>query len=386
MDFELSEEQKMFKQSISDFLEREVPRGYTRECEEKDEYPYAIWEKLAKAGYCGILVPEEYGGSGGNVTDVCLFFEELSRKCLPASGLYLMGIIFPATVLNAIGNEEQKREYLPKIASGEVRFCLSITEPSGGTDILTLSTYADEDADGFIINGEKVFTSIADDAHNIFLLARTKKLTEVSKRSEGISLFIVPRDSTGITMRKLEMIGYRYAHTYQVFYNDVRIPKKNLLGEKDQGWYYATNILNIERICIPIMELGQQQAAFDYVLDYAKQRCAFGKPIAQFQVIQHYLANMHIAIETNRLWAYKLAWMADQGKMYAIEAMMAKVISANASSYIGRKGMAIMAGHGAAKDNEMEQYYRNFSLSPGLTLEMCRNYIGQYDLGLPRSY
>ena len=317
---------------------------------------------MAQAGYCGLRVPEEYGGYNRGAMDTTLFLEEIARQFRPAGVWYLTGVLIGTTVLKEVGNEEQKREYLPRVARGEIRSCFGITESSGGTDALSLTTFAAETADEFVINGEKIFTTGADAAHYILLIARTKKREEVAKLSEGLSLFLVHPDTPGISIHNLKKMGWHGVHTCQVFYDDVRVPKSSLMGEKDKAWKYVTRVFNLERVSIG-MTVGESEAAFEYALNYAKQRHAFGKPIGQFQAIQHH----------------------DQGMRVDIEAAKAKLVADHARQYIATKGMEILAGHGFIKDHDMERYYRN-SVSLGLTKEMCRNYIGRYELGLPQCY
>jgi len=383
MDFELTPEQKEFQRRVREFAVRVLPREYARECEAKDEYPYAFWEKIAQSGYCGLRVPKEYGGSDCSAMETALFLEEIGRQFVAAGMWFMVGTVFPSNLLKQVGSDEQKRRYLPSLARGEIRFCFSLTEPSGGSDVLSLSTFAQERDDGFVINGEKIFTTAADVADYILLVARTRSRDEVAQPHEGLSLFIVPRDTHGITIHKLEKIGWHGVHTCQVFYDDVVVPGGCILGEKDEAWKYVTIILNTERSSGLL--LGQAEAAFEYALDYAKQRYAFNRPIGQFQAIQHKLVNMHVMIETLRMWTYRVAWMVDQGMRIEVEGAKGKLVTDHVQQYIAMKGMDILAGHGVMKDHDMERYYRQ---SPTLSLpkEMCRNVIGHYGLGLPRSY
>jgi acyl-CoA dehydrogenase len=385
MDFELSPEDKEFKRRVGEFFDQTLPREYVREFESKDEYPLEFWKKMAQAGYCGLMVPEEYGGSSGSAMQLTLFMEELARRAYSMATWYMVATVFGAQVMKELGTEEMKREYLPKIARGEIRFCFAITEPSAGTDVFALTTFAAEKGDEFIINGDKMFITAADVADYFLLVARTKRLHEITRRSDGLSLFLVPSNTPGISMTKLEKLTAQGCHACQVFYDDVRVPKQYLLGEKDKGWHCVKFILNVERVSMAGFYLGLQQATFDYALNYAKERVQFGRPIGQFMAIQHDLAKMYIDLETGRMWTYKLAWMSDQGKELHLEAMMTKFILAENYFHFARKGMEIMAGHGLIKDHDMEKYYRNLIPGPP-TQQMCLSYIGQYRLGLPRCY
>lgn len=216
-------------------------------------------------------------------------------------------------------------------------------------------------------------------------MVRTNK--NVSKKWQGISVFIVDSKSPGIEIRRLETMGMRRLPTSEVFFNDVRVPEANLLGKLDEGWRPLAGSFDTERIGIAARWVGVAQAAFENALEYAKERDAFGKPIGQFQAIQHYLAEMYIDIELARLITYKAAWLHSQGKPCSIEASMAKVAASDAVISVTDKGMRIWAGHGFAMESEMQRYFRDARLAPfsPITDEMAKNFLGQ-SLGLPRSY
>lgn len=387
VDFNLSDEHKQFQSGVRNFVEKEITREYVRECEEKAEFPQRIWDKLVEAGYMGLIVPEEYGGTGLDYLYLALFIEQISRGCLSVAGYYLVSNVFGTDAIKNLGHEEHKREYLPRIPTGEARFCFGLTEPSGGTDALSLSSYAEEDGDEFIINGEKAFITGINLADYVIAVVRTKRLNEIEKRHQGISVFIVPTNSPGIEKRKLTKMGMHSMPLYQVFFTDVRVPKANLLGERDQGWYQITSALNAERLSVCALTVGQQQAAFDITLEYAKQRQAFGKPIGQMQIIQHYLADMYCDLETSRMWAYRLASKACTGERFDVEAAMAKVICFEASKRLNLLAANIWAGHGYINDYDIERHFRDNTISWGpISNEMARNYIGMVGLGLPKCY
>ena len=387
MDFSLNDEQRLFQSSIRNFVEKEVTREYIRECEDKAEFPQRVWDKMVEAGFMGLIVPEEYGGAGLDYFHLALFLEQIARGSQSVGSYYLVSTVFGTDAIRNLGHEDHKREYLPKITTGEARFCFGLTEPSGGTDALSLSSYADEDGDEFVVNGEKCFITGMNLADYVILVARTKRLHEVEKRHQGISLFIVPTNSPGIEKRKLDKMGMHSLPLYQVFFTDVRVPKSHLLGERDQGWYQITSALNAERLSICAVTVGVQQAAFDITLEYAKERHAFGKPIGQLQIIQHYLADMYCELETSRMWAYRLASKACTGEAFDVEAAMAKLICFEGGRRLNLLAANIWAGHGYIKDYDIERYIRDNTISWGpISNEMCRNYIGMAGLGLPRCY
>jgi acyl-CoA dehydrogenase len=387
VEFTLSEELKVFQSSIRDFVVKEITREYVRECEDKAEFPNLIWDKMVKAGHMGLIVPEEYGGVGQDYMHLALFLEQIARGSQSVATYYLVSNVFGTDAIRHIGHEGHRKEYLPRIPKGRANFCFGLTEPSGGTDALSLSAYAAEVGDYFVLNGEKAFITGMDLADYVIFVARTKKPSEVAKRHQGISLFIVPTNSLGIEKRKLNKMGMHSMSLYQVFFTDVRIPKSNLLGERDQGWYQITTALNAERLSVCAINVGVQQAAFDITLEYAKQRQAFGKPIGQLQIIQHYLADMYCDLETSRMWAYRLASLASKGERFDVEAAMAKIMCTEAGKRLNMLAANIWAGHGYIKDYDIERYFRDNTISWGpISNEMCRNYIGMVALGLPRCY
>lgn len=385
MDFDLTQEQRMIRESVRKFLEKECPKEYVREIDEKEEFPQQIWEKMAEMGLMGLPIPGEYGGTGGSTLDTVLVMEELARGILVASLAYMMCACFGANTVGLYGNEEQKRFYLPKLARGEIKFAIGLTETSGGTDILSLSTSAKKEGDGYIINGHKIFTTGAHIADYVTLAARTEK--NVRKRSEGITLFIVDLKSPGITIRPLKKLGWKAMGSNEVLFTDVKVPEENILGELHKGWYSLVATLDNERILVAAGALGLAQAAFEDALNYAKERYAFGKPIGQFQSIQHYLANMATEIELARLLTYKAAWLESRGIKSDMEASMAKLATSETLTRVTQMGMQILGGYGFMMEYDMQRYFRDarvFTIGP-ISNEMIRNYIGE-KLGLPRSY
>ena len=386
MNFDLSKEKQFLRENIRELIERECPREYARETDEKEEFPERIWKALAEGGYLGIPIEEEYGGSGGDVLDMTLVTEELARRSGAIGLTFFMSSCFGGHLLAIMGNEKQKRELLPRLAAGEVKFAFSLTEPDGGTDVLgAMKTTAVEKDDHFLINGQKVWTTAAHVSDYITVVARTK--AQVSKPAEGISVFLLDRDTPGIRLRKLEKIGIRATPSFEVFYEDVKAPKDRLLGEKDRGFYQLLGMLNNERILTAALCLGEQQAALDDALQYAKERRAFGKPIGQMQAVQHKLAWMRTKVELSRLITYKAAWLQSLGRDCAIEANMAKLVSANHACEVTDAGMQILGGYCYSREYDMQRYWRDCRLHKvgPVSDEMVLNFIGER-MGLPRSY
>ena len=386
MDFEFTEEQRMLKDSVRRFCEKELSREVIRKSDEEEELPLALWSKMADLGWLGIALPEEFGGTGGTIVEQLIIMEELSRHS-PALGICFMttNSFGARTILNN-GSEEQKQAFLPKVSRGKVKFCLALTEPGGGTDILgALKTTAETEESELVINGQKTFISDASIADYMILAARTDKTP--AKKSKGISLMVVDIKSDGIEVRKLRKLGIRPSTVSEVFLTDVRVPLENLLGRRDEGWYHLLDTLNNERILVAAYALGIAQSAFEDALRYAKERDAFGRPIGQFQAIQHYLSDMYVQLELARLITYKAAWLQCLGRPCGVESTMAKLVASEAGLEIATNGMRILAGYGYMMEYDMQRYYRDVmqAVVTPITNEMSKNFIGQ-NLGLGRSY
>ncbi len=385
MDFSLSEEQEILRNSIRKFLEKEYPKEYIRRIDKEEEYPLEIVQKMAELGWLGLSIPEKYGGVGGDILDQTLMIEELARCSSSIAIAYLLNICFGAKTIIYMGSEKQKKKYLPKIASGDLIFCLGLTEPSGGTDALSLSTRAVRNGDHYVINGQKVFITGAHVSHYIILVARTgpkkKKLTR------NIGIFLVDSKSKGINIRLLDKLGNKATGTCEIFLEDVVVPAENILGDERNGWYQIVNTLNNERISVAAICLGTTQAVIDESLKYVLERKAFGKPIGQFQYIQKYIVDMVMDLEASRLLTYKAAWLESQGKNCNIEAAIAKLVASEACFKATTNGMRIFAGYGYMMEYDMQRLWRDSELwifAP-ISNEMSRNLLAQ-ELGLPRSY
>jgi alkylation response protein AidB-like acyl-CoA dehydrogenase len=298
----------------------------------------------------------------------------------------MMSSCFGAKALAFAGNEKQQQELLPRLARGQAMFAISVTEPDGGTDVLNvMKTTARPDGDHFIINGSKVWTTCAHLADYMVVYARTDP--HATKKTQGITTFLVDPKTPGIEIRKINKLGIRATSSFEVFYNDTRVPRENILGRLDYGFYDLLPMLNNERILVAAICLGLAQAAFTDALEYAQQRHAFGKPVGQFQAIQHELARTATDIELAKLITYKAAWMQSLGRECGQEANMAKLVAANAACQAADRGMQILGGYCYSMEFDMQRYWRDsrlYRIAP-ITDEMVLNFIGER-LGLPRSF
>lgn len=384
--FEESEEQSALRASVRDFVDREVPREMARQYDEAEELPDDIFKKIAAMGWMGLCIDEEYGGSGGTAHDIAIVIEELSYRMAALAFAVVSPVFMCGHTIGLYGNKEQRAFHLGGISSGEHKWAIGLTEPSGGTDALSMRTRAAKTDDGWVVNGSKIFTTGAHIADYIMLAARTTPGTEGTPR--GVSLFILPRSTPGVTVRPLPKLGFRAVKTNEVFLDDVVIPSENLVGQLDEGWYHVVHALNFERLCVPAILIGISRAALDDAVAYAKERTAFGKPIGQFQSLQHYMAEAAARIEQSRLLLRKLCDLYQAGREYHIEAAIAKLSASETAQLVTRHGMQIMGGYGFIKDFDMERYFRDhrmLTFGP-VSDEMCKNIIGERLLGLPRSY
>ena len=255
LNFDLGKEKEFLRKNIRALVEREAPPEYAREMDEKEEFPHKIWKALAEGGFLGIPIAEAYGGAGGDVLDMTIVVEELARRSGSIGLTFFMSSCFGAKTLQLCASEEQKRKYLPLLAQGKIMFSLSLTEPDGGTDVLgAMKTNAVDKGDHFLLNGHKVWTTSANVADYLIVVARTND--KVAKKADGISVFLVDKNAPGVKLRKLDKLGIRATQSFEIFYDNVKVPRENLLGEKDKGFYQILGMLNNERILTAALCLG----------------------------------------------------------------------------------------------------------------------------------
>jgi acyl-CoA dehydrogenase len=386
MDFAFTDQQELMRQEVRRMCEKELSREYVRWMDEHCDFtPDELWKKISDLGYMGIGIPEEYGGMGLGMVDTMIVFEELATAST-AVGLCIGATIgFGAKTIVGLGTEKQKKELLPKIARGELKFSMGLTEPGGGTDILgAIKTRAEDKGDHWLINGTKMFITGAHRSDYMVLIAITDP---AAKRTKGLSIFLVPQPSQGLATKLIPKVGCHAAGTNEVVLEDVKIPKENLLGTKNNGWFELLGTLNPERIGTAMLSLGIAKAAFRDAMEYAKVREAFGGPISRFQILQHYLADIAIEIENATNLIYKCAWLHDAGKPFHIEAGMAKIVAGRASEKAVILGMEILGGYGYTMEYDMQRYFRDYKqmiFSP-ISDEMAKNIIMQF-MGLPKSW
>lgn len=387
MDFSFTEEQELMRTAVREFCAREITSEKIREWEETlDFMPQETWDKAAAMGLFAASVPEEYGGDGADMVTAMVGFEEISKASTAVALGVGATIGFGTRPIAELGSEEQKREFLPRIAEGKLKFSLALTEPAGGTDILgAISTYAESDGDDFVISGQKIYITGAHVADYLTTVAITDR--ENPKRSHALSIIMVPANAPGIDIRVIPKVSTHCCGSCEVFYDSVRVPKTNLLGTLNNGWYDVLSTLNPERIGVAMISVGLAEKVFEDCLAYAKERMAFGKPIGQFMIIQHYLADMAVGIENARNLVYKCAWLADTGRPYHVEATMAGLYASQMALDAATVGMEIFGGYGVTMEADIQRYWRDSQqmvFSP-ISNEMSKNFIAQC-YGLPKSF
>ena len=387
MDFSLTEEQAAFRDTVRRWVNAEAPKDWMRKLEADEEnYPHPLWDKLAEAGFFGIGIPEEWGGLGGDIMMQMIFAREFARTAgglLWTWGLTSFG---GAKSIGLYGTDEQKERWLRPMAEGKLRVSLSMTEPDGGTDVLgAMKTFATKVDGGWKLNGAKMWTTGAKVADRLLVLARSDK--NVEKRHHGLSLFFVDAKTPGITASLLPKLGMRAMGSCSVSYDDVFVPDADVLGEPGKAWYMMLPTLNNERIMVGAQCLGAIDGVLEDALDYVKQRKAFGKIIGQFQIIQHYIADIATWQQEVELMLNYVAWLQSTGQECGVKANMLKMVATEKAVKAADLGIQILGGMGYSAETDMQRYWRDhriLRMTP-ISNEMVRNTIAE-SLGLPRSF
>ncbi len=382
MDFELNREQKEIQKAVRDFVKGEFKKEVIEELLEKHAYPEKIWKKAAELGFIGIHFPEKYSGMGLGCLENILVAEELARGD-SSVGTCLLIADFASEIILHNGSENQKAKWLPKVAQGECLSCGAFTEPDHGSDITTVDTTAVKDAEGWLINGTKIFITNAGPLAGFYcVLCQTDAEAKPSYR--GLSLILVEADNPGVSTRDVGgKMGISLSYTAEVVFKDVRVPLDNLIGEENKGFYQLLHFFDESRILVAAQALGTAQGAYDRALDYIKQREQFGKKIAQFQVNQHKIADMATKIECARMLTYKAAWNFDQGRIDPKLTSMAKMCAARTAVEVCDEAIQLMGGYGYMQEYEVERFYRDAKITEIYegTKEIQKNTIAGAILG-----
>lgn len=358
MNFDLTDEQLMIKKMMREFSDEVVAPGAI-ERDKTKHFPVDIFKELSKMGMMGLPFPEKYGGGGADTTSFAIVTEELSRACASTGITYSAHISLGGAPLHLFGTEEQKQDYLAPICKGESFGAFGLTEPNAGSDAGGTQTTAKEDGDDFVINGSKVYITNASYAKHLAITA----ITDNTNGKKEISAIIVPTDAEGFTIiDNYEKMGLNASNTTELVLDNVRVPKKNLLGTRGHGFRQFLVTLDGGRIGIGAMAVGIAQAAYERALRYSKERKQFGKTLSEFQVTQFKLADMAMKIELARNMVYKAAWLKDQGRPFTKEAAMCKLYASEIAMEVADEAIQIHGGYGYMKEYEVERYMRDAKL------------------------
>ena len=387
MTFTLTDEQRALKAAVADLC-KQYPPEYWRDLDARREYPERFVDDLTKAGYLGALIPTEYGGAGLGIMEGSLILEEINRSGGNGGAchaqMYIMG-----TVLRH-GSDAQKKGYLPKIATGELRLqAFGVTEPNAGSDTTKLQTTAIRKGDRYVVNGQKMFISRVLQSDLMLLLARTMPVDQVKKKTDGLSVFLIDirqLKGKGLEVRPLKMMMNH--STNALFFDDMEIPATSLIGEEGKGFSYILSGMNAERILVASDSLGDGRWFIEKAVAYSSQRVIFGRPIGANQGVQFPIAKAHMAIEAADLMRTKAAKMFDAGIPCGPEANMAKYLCSEAAIQAGDACLDCHGGYGFAEEYDVERKFREARLykTAPVNQNLVTAYIAEHVLGLPRSY
>lgn len=378
MNFDLSDEHNMIRETVRDFAEREI-KPVARELDEREEFSYTLTKRMGELGLFGMYVPEEYGGQGMDTLSYIIAVEELARIDGSQAATLAAHNSLGIGPLYQFGTEAQKKKYLPQLCTGEALWSFGLTEPNAGSDSRGSKTTAVLDGESWVINGSKIF--ITNGASDINAGCTVQAVFENEEGKKVFNTIIVERDTPGF--RRVAMHGkmmWRASDTSELFFDDVRVPKENLLGAVGQGSKIMLTTLDSGRLSIGAMGLGAAQGAYELALAYAKERKQFGQPIAGFQAIAFKLADMAMKIELARNLLYKACWLKDQGRAYGKEAAMSKLYCSEIAREVADEAVQIFGGYGLMKEYDVERFYRDqrlLQIGEG-TSEIQRLVISRY--------
>lgn len=390
MDFRLTDDQTMIAETARKVGAR-FGLDYWRALDAEKAFPREFWRAVCEAGLSGVALPEEHGGAGLGMVEMALIVEALAASgggCTVAQ-LFMINPIFGGVSIAKFGSPRMKAELLPRIIAGELNCCMALTEPDAGSNSLEIQTFASRHGNGWRLAGRKIWITGVEEAHKMLVVARTTKVGEVRRRTEGLSMFMIDVDRPGLSHAPIEKLGTNTLSSSSVFFDKVEVDGSELIGTLDGGWPELLDILNTERIVTSAGLVGAAELAFAIAVEYARQRRVFGgRAIGEYQGIQFPLAQAYAETECARLMNRKAASLFDHGLPYGTEANVAKLIASQAASSGIEHAMQTLGGMGFAKETHLERLWRDarlFRFAP-ISEQMILNFIAMQKLGLPRSY
>ncbi|GAB7018164.1 acyl-CoA dehydrogenase family protein [Halostagnicola bangensis] len=403
MDYTETDEHELIRDSVGSIAE-DYDRSYWKECIDEKRFPEEYWNDLARDGWLGVTIPEEYGGAGLGMLEMAMVIEELSRGGGQGGIIFVLTPVFGGISIQRHGTEAQKEAYLPAIAEGEMRFCMGLTEAGAGTNTLNIDTRAERVGDGgtgegtddtgdnggeFVLSGQKMWISGVENADEMLLVARTSEF-DSSNPTHGVSLFLVPEpaEQEGISLTPLDVEVPWFETQYQVDIDGLRVHEDRILGTENGGLYLLWDTLNTERIAGAASAIGGGLRAIDLAVDYANERSVFGQKIGGHQAIQHPIADAYSQLMCAREMTYKAASKWDHDEDAGAEANMAKLRASEAATYAADRAIQTHGGNGFSTEYEVFDIWQNSRLlqTVPVTNEMVKNFLGEHTLGLPRSY
>jgi acyl-CoA dehydrogenase len=392
MDFELPDTAVAVRDGVA-AVAAKYDNAYWSRCEEEHRFPQEAYDDLAAGGWFGLAVPEEYGGGGQGMLELAVANETLCASGGTAgSFFYVTTPGFGSMTVTRHGTEEQKQRILPGLATGESQFCLALTEPDAGSNAIEITTSARRDGDDFLIRGQKVWISNVERAEWMVAVTRTIPAADAKPRTAGFTLFLVDVKEAlaagTLSYTPIPKMGSNILFSSQVFFDDVRVPAENVLGEVDAGFGVLWDVLNPERILAAAGGVGSAQAALDVAVDYARERRVFGRPIGSNQAIQFPLAQIKAKTELGRLMTYKAAWLFDRGLPCGNEANIAKLTGAQVAWEAANQAFQTLGGMAYSKEYPVERMFRDARIGKNIPVaeELVLAHIGTQVLGLPKSY
>src|SRR3990167_2326223 len=387
MDFALTESQEMIRKEVAT-LARSFSLDYWLDKDRKAEYPTEFVKAFADNGWLGLMIPDAYGGTGLGVTEAAIMLHEICASGAGTPGPSPIHFyVFPSAPVVKYGTEAMKRAHLPKLCTGETVMAFGVTEPNAGTDTSRITTRAEKKGDRWIVNGRKVWTSNAQRATKILLLARTSD-RDPQRPLKGMTLFFTDFDRTAMTVREIEKLGRAAVDSNEVFIENLQVPDEDVVGTVGEGFYHLIDSLNPERIVVGIEAVGIGRAALERAVQYAKERVVFDRPIGKNQAIAHPLALAMAQLDAAELMCLKAAWLFDTGRPCGREANAAKLLAAEAGFQACDAALQTFGGYGYAKEFYVERLWREirlYKIAP-ISQQMALNYLSEHVLGLPRSY
>ena len=386
MNYQEADHIRMLREMLQKFVENEMPRELAREWDQTNEYPAEVFAKLAELGVTSMTVPEQYGGSGRDIQATMITIEELSKRSMAVAVPYIMATCYAGMNLVECGNEAQKADMLPRVASGDLLFAYGLTEPDVGADLASVRTTVVRDGDELVINGSKRFCSGAEICDYIYTLACSDKDGE---RYQNLSFVMIPPKSEGVTIERIATMGMHGAATTDVTFNNVRVPASLLMGG-DEGWNNGWKMLagpglDVEKLEVAAIAIGVAAAAVEDAWEYSQERQQFGKPICTYQSIRHKLADMQTKLHAARLMTYHAANLLQQGQAAGVETSMTKMFATETAKELALECQTIMGAYGYVKEFDAERYVREAIVLPifGGSTAIHLNNISNW-MGLPK--